>query len=154
MSAVQGWFESVCNCNISKFQQNSTSVTCLDNTTANITTVFQSDDNNTAQAMIDKIYMQGQNHAIVYLQSGWAVCLNADCEWKLDNTTVVDNSTTAMGESDDNNFIPQIVGLVVGILLCFIIGSFLCIFVIVRRMNKKSRLAKEHSYVVFRSTNI
>ena len=147
MSAIQRWFESVCNCDISNFQQHS--VTCLDNTTANITTVFKSDDNNTTQAMIDKIvnYIQGQNHAVVYLQSGWAVCLNADCEWKLDNITVVDNSTTAMGESDDNNFIPQIVGLVVGILLCIVIGSFLCIFLIIRRMNKKSRLVKEQSYV-------
>ena len=142
MSAVQGWFESVCNCDISKFQQHNTSATCLDNTTANITTVFQSDENNTAQAMIAKIvnYIQGQNHAIVYLQSGWAVCLNADC----DNVTVVDNP---MDESDDKNFIAQIVGLIIGILLCFIIGSFLCIFVIIRRMNKKSRLVKEHSYV-------
>ena len=138
MDPIQRWFESVCNCNTSKFQQ--PSVTCLDNMTANITTVFQSDENNTAQAMIDKIvnYMQGQNHDIVYLQSGLAVCINADCEWKLDNIT--DNSTTAVEESDDNNFIPQIVGLVVGILLCVIIGSFLCIFLVVRRMNKQSKL--------------
>ena len=138
VSVIQRWFESVCNCEISKFQQ--PSVTCLDSMTANVTTVFQSDENNTAQAMVDKIvnYMHGQNHDIVYLQSGWTVCLNADCEWKLDNIT--DNSTTAVEESDDdNNFIPQIVGLVVGILLCIIIGSFLCIFFIVRRMNKKSK---------------
>ena len=139
---MQRWFESVCNCNITKFQQHIVS-NCLDNTTVNITTVFQSDENNNAQAIIDAIvnYVEGQNHAVVYLQSGWAVCLNADCEWKLDNITVVNNSTT---ESDDNNFIPQIVGLVVGILLCIIIGSFLCIFLIVRRLNKKSRLVREH----------
>ena len=136
VSVIQRWFESICNCEISKFQP--PSVTCLDSMTANITTVFQSNENNTAQAMIDKIvnYMQGQNHDIAYLQSGWTVCLNADCEWKLDNIT--DNSTTAVEESDDN-LIPQIVGLVVGILLCIIIGSFLCIFFIVRRMNKKSK---------------
>ena len=129
----------MCNC---EFRQHIVS-NCLDNTTANITTVFQSDENNNAQAIIDAIvnYVEGQNHDVVYLQSGWAVCLNADCEWKLDNITVVNNSTT---ESDDNNFIPQIVGLVVGILLCIIIGSFLCIFLIVRRLNKKSRLVREH----------
>ena len=136
VGVIQRWFESICNCEISKFQQ--PNVTCLDSMTANVTTVFQSNENNTAQAMIDKIvnYMQGQNHDIVYLQSGWTVCLNADCEWKLDNIT--DNSTTAVEESDDN-LIPQIVGLVVGILLCIIIGSFLCIFFIVRRMNKESK---------------
>ena len=139
---MQRWFESVCNCDITKFQQHIAS-NCLDNTTANITTVFQSDENNNAQAIIDAIvnYVEGQNHAVVYLQSGWTVCLNANCEWKLDNITVVNNSTT---ESDDNDFIPQIVGLVVGILLCIIIGSFLCIFLIARRMNKKSRLVREH----------
>ena len=142
---MQRWFESVCNCDITKFQQHIVS-NCLDNTTTNITTVFQSDENNNAQAIIDAIvnYVEGQNHAVVYLQSGWAVCLNADCEWKLDNSTVVDNSTTTMDESDDNNSIPQIVGGVVGILLCIIIGSFLCIFLIIRRMNKKSRLVQEH----------
>ena len=70
VDSIQRWFESICNCEISKFQP--PSVTCLDSTTANITTVFQSDENNTAQAIIDKIvnYMHGQNHDVVYLQSG------------------------------------------------------------------------------------
>ena len=146
VDSIQRWFKSICNCEISKFQQQI--VTCLDNTTANITTVFPPDENNTAQAMINKIvnYMHGQNHDIAYLQSGWTVCLNADCEWKLDNIT--DNSTAAVEESDDdNNFIPQIVGLVVGILLCIIIGSFLCIFLVVRRIHKKSRLVNWCSYI-------
>ena len=51
-----------------------------------------------------------------------------------------------MEESDDNNFTPQIVGLVVGLLLCIIIGSFLCIFLVVRRMNKKSKLVSLAMY--------
>ena len=137
MNAIQGFVESVCNCNTNKH-----SVSCLDNTTANITIVFQSHKNYTAQIMIDSIvnYIQGQNHAIVYLQSGWAVCLNTDCKYKLEN---IDNSTTIMDESDYNNFIPQLIGLVVGALLCAIIVSLLCIFLITKRMNNMSRSAMQ-----------
>ena len=131
MNAILGFIKSVCKCDTNKH-----SVVCLDNTTVNITVVFQSHKNYTAQVMIDSVvnYIQGQYHAIVYLHSGWAVCLNADCEYNLDN------STTTMDKSDDN-FIPQIVGLVVGTILCAIIVLLLCIFLMVRRMNNMSRLA-------------
>ena len=142
-SAINGWFKSVCNCNISKLQQQN-DITCLDSTTISITTVFQSNENNTAQAMIDKIvnYIQEQNHSVVYLESDWAICLNASCEWKLD----IDNSTISRDKSDDKNFIPLIVGIVVGIILCAI-GLYLLFFCILRRVHIKSRLVHEHYYV-------
>ena len=134
-STIQTWFIPVCSCDIINLQQSS--VFCLDSTTANITIVLQSYVNNTAQSMIDSVvnYMQGNNPpAVAYLQSGWVVCLNADCEWKLGNTTIMDNSTT---ESDNDESISIVVGLVVGVLLVAIIASLLCIITIHR---KKSRL--------------
>ena len=48
MNAIQGFVKSVCNCNTNK-----QSVICLDNTTANITIVFQSHKNYTAQVAND-----------------------------------------------------------------------------------------------------
>jgi len=135
---IQGWLKSICNCDITL------QITCLDSTTLNITTVFQSDEDNTAKAMIDKIvnYVQEQNHSIVYQEYVWTVCLNADC----DNTTTVDTSTTSIDKSDDENFIPQIVGITVGILLCVFIGLYLCIFFILRKIHINSRLV-QNSYV-------
>ena len=94
--------------------------------------------------MTDKIvnYIQAQNHSVVHLPSGWAICLNADCEWKLDNPNITmdNNSTTTINESGDN-LIPILVGVVVGILLlCVVIALLLCIIATVRRISKKSRL--------------
>ena len=129
MNAIQGFVKSVCNCSTNK-----RSVICLDNTTANITIVFQPHKNYTAQMMIDSIvnYIQVQNH-VVYLQAGWAVCLDAECEY---------NSMTTIDKSDDDNFLPQIVGSVVGTALCVvIIVSLSCIFLIIKRTNNISRLA-------------
>ena len=94
---------------------------------------MQSYDDYTAQMMVDMIvnYIQGQNHSVVYHQSGWVICLSTDCERQLD-------TTTTMSESDDN-FITLIVGLVVGIsLLCAFITLLLCIIMTVRRINIKS----------------
>ena len=129
----------MCSCDIVNFQQ--PSVACLDSTTANITIVLQSSyENLTAQSMIDSVvnYMLGLDHpAVVYLQSGWIVCLHADCEWKLDNITMVDNSTT---ESDNDESISLVVGLVVGVLLAAIIVALVCIITIHR---KKSRLVQK-----------
>ena len=132
----------MCSCDIINIQQ--FSVTCLDNTTANITIVFQSYENNTAQSMNDSVvnYMLGRDHpAVVYLQSGWVVCLNVNCEWRFDTTsvTMVDNPTTTIDESDNDKLIPLVVGLVVGLLLVVAI-SLLCIIVICR---KKSRLVQK-----------
>ena len=64
--------------------------------------------------MIDSIvnYIQAQNH-VVYLQAGWTVCLDAECEY---------NSMTTIDKSDDDNFLPQIVGSVVGTVLCIVIS--------------------------------
>ena len=104
--------------------------------------MLQSYDNNTVQSMIDSVvnYMLGLDHpAVVYLQSGWVVCLNADCEWRLDNISVVDNSTTTTDESDTDKSMPLVVGLVVGLLLVVAIASLLCIIVIYK---KKSRLVQ------------
>ena len=141
-STIQTWFVLVCSCDIINIQQSS--VTCLDSTAANITIMLQSYENNTAQSMIDSVvnYMLGRDHpAVVYLQSGWVVCLNMDCEWQLDTTsvTMVDNPTTTTDESDNDKSIPLAVGLVVGLLLVIAI-SLLCIIVICR---KKSRLAQK-----------
>ena len=122
----------MCKCD---FQQ--CIVTCFDNTTANVTFVFQSYENYTAQMLIDLIvhYMQRENHSVVYLRSGWAICLNTECEWKLDNTiTVVNNSTTGVNEPE---FMPLIVGATVGVLsLCLVIIPLLCFIAIVKRINK------------------
>jgi len=131
LSSIQRWFGTVCNCDINNSQTHS--VTCLDDTTANITTMVQSYKNYTAQIIIDLIanYMQEQTHSVVYLQSGWVICLNPDCEWKFDNTSVT-NVTP-----DNDNFMPLVVGLAVGtLLLCTVMTSLLCIIVIVRRINK------------------
>ena len=136
MNAIQGFVKSVCNCNTNKH-----SVICLDSTTAKITIVFQSHKNYTAQIMIDSIvnYIQSQNHAIVYLQAGWAVCLDAGCEY---------NSTAATVEKSDDNFIPQIIGLAVGTAVCaVIIVSLLCIWLIVTRMNSISRLVSSSVHI-------
>ena len=95
--------------------------------------------------MIDSVvnYMQGLDHpAVVYLQSGWVVCLNVDCEWRFDNTsvTMVDYPTTTTDESTDNdNSIALVVGFVVGLLLVVAIASLLCFIVAYR---KKSRLVQ------------
>ena len=134
-SAINGWFKSVCNCNISKLQHQN-DITCLDSTTINITTVFQSDEDNTAQAMIDKMtsYIQEQNYSVVFLESDWAICLNATCEWKLG----LDNSTISDKYTDDKNLIPLIVGIIVGIILCAI-GLYLLFFCILRKIHIKSR---------------
>ena len=124
-STIQTWFLPVCSCDIINFQQ--FNVTCLDSTTANITIVLESYDNNTAQSMIDSVvnYTLGLDPlAVVYLQSGWVVCLNVDCEWR-SSITRVDNSTT-----DNDKSIPLVVGLVVGLLLVAIIVALLCIIVI------------------------
>lgn len=132
MNVVQGFVKFVCNCNTNKH-----SVICLDNTTVNITIVFQSQKNYTAQIMSDSIvhYIQAQDH-VVYLQAGWAVCLDPECEY---------NSTTTIDKSDDDNFIPQTVGLVVGTVLCVvIITSLSCICLIVKRTNSISRLASSY----------
>ena len=100
--------------------------------------MFQSNENNTAQMLINVIeyYMQRVDQSVVYLQSGLAICLSADCEWKLDNNniTVVNNSTTGVNEPD---FMPVIVGAIVGVLsLCLVIITLLCFIAIVKRMNK------------------
>ena len=90
--------------------------------------------------MVDSVvnYMLELDHpAVVYLQSGWVVCLHADCEWKLGNVTVMDNSTT---ESDNDESISLVVGLVVGVLLVAIIVALLCGIIIHR---KKSRLVQK-----------
>ena len=118
-------------------------MTCLDNTTANVVIVLQSYGNNTAQSMIDSVvnYMLGLDHpAVFYLQSGWVVCLNMDCEWKLDNITMVDSPTTTTDESDNDKSIPLVVGFAIGLLLVVAIASLLCIIVICR---KKSRLVQK-----------
>ena len=133
-SAIQSWLKSVCNCDIS--QQHS--IICFDNTTANITIVFQSHGNYTAQAMIDLVvnYIQRQNHSVVHLQSGLTVCLNTDCEWKLDNPNITmgNDSTPAVDESD--NFLPLIVGLITGILFVAVVASLLCIIAMFRKIHK------------------
>lgn len=128
----------MCSCGNINFQQ--PSVTCLDSTTANVTIVLQSYENVSAQSMVDSVvnYMLELDHpAVVYLQSGWVVCLHADCEWKLGNVTVMDNSTT---ESDNDESISLVVGLVVGVLLVAIIVALLCGIIIHR---KKSRLVQK-----------
>ena len=119
----------MCSCD---FQQ--CIVSCFDNTTANVTFVFQSNDNYTVQMLIDLMvqYMQRENHSVVYLQSGWAICLSTECEWKLDNTTTAVNNST--GEPD---FMPLIVGATVGVLsLCLVIIPLLCFIAIAKRINK------------------
>ena len=132
VSAVKTWLRSICSCD---FQYHS--VTCYDNTTTNITFMFQYNENNTAQMLIDLIvyYMQRADQSVVYLQSGLAICLSADCEWKLDNNiTVVNISTTGVNDPD---FMPVIVGAIVGVLsLCLVIIPLLCFIAIVKRMNK------------------
>jgi len=95
--------------------------------------------NYTAQIIIELIvnYVQEQIHSVVYLQSGWVICLNPDCEWKFDNTSVTNVNT------DDGNSTSLIVGLAVGtLLLCATIASILCIIKIIK---KKSRF--EHLYL-------
>ena len=71
--------------------------------------------------------------AVVYLQSGWVVCLNVDCEWRFDGTSItrVDNSTTTTDESDNGKSIPLVVGLAVGLILVAIIVVLLCVIVII-----------------------
>ena len=90
--------------------------------------------------MIDSVvnYMLGNDPpALVYLQPGWVVCLYADCKWKLGNIIMVDNSTI---ESDNDESISLVVGLVVGVLLVAIVVALLCIITILR---KKSRLVQK-----------
>jgi len=78
--------------------------------------VFQSDEDNTAQAMIDKIMkdIQEQNHFVVYMEYEWVVCLDSDCKWKH-----VSNNypTTAVKEPSNIDLIIQLVGITVGTLL-------------------------------------
>ena len=98
--------------------------------------MLQSYENNTVQSMNDSVvnYMLGLDHpAVVYLQSGWVVCLNVNCEWRFDTTsvTMVDNPTTTTDESDNDKSISLVVGLVVGLLLVSIIAVLLCIIVII-----------------------
>ena len=124
----------MCSCD---FQQHS--ATCYDNTTTNITFALQSNENYTAQMLIDLIvdYMQREDHSAVYLQSGLAICLNTDCKWQLDdniNITVMNNSTTSMNDPD---FMPVIVGAIVGFLsLCLFIVLLLCFIAVVKRIRK------------------
>ena len=131
-SAIQGWFKSICSCDI-KLQQ----LNCLDSTTVSIITVFQSDEDNTAQAMIDKIvnYIQEQNYSVVYLDYEWGVCLDSDCKWKHVSNN---NSTTAVEEPNKNDFILKLVGLTVGAVLCVVVASLLCIFIIIGKMCRYS----------------
>ena len=132
----------MCSCD---FQQ--CIVSCFDNTTASVTFVFQSNDNYTAQMLIDLMvqYMQRENHSVVYLQSGWAICLSTECEWKLDNTTTAVNNST--GEPD---FMPLIVGATVGVLsLCLVIIPLLCFIAIAKRINKNKYVCKNKCYTDF-----
>ena len=89
--------------------------------------------------LIDLIvdYMQREHHSAVYLQSGLVICLNTECKWILDdniNITVMNNSTTSM---DDSDFMPVIVGAIVGVLsLCLFIVLLLCFIAVVKRIRK------------------
>jgi len=104
--------------------------------------MVQSYKNYTTQIIIELVvnYIQEQIHSVVYLQSGWVICLNPDCEWKFDNTSNINTNTNI--NTDDDNSMSLIISIAVGtLLLCAVmIMSLLCIIVIVRRINKKSRL--------------
>ena len=63
--------------------------------------------NHTAQMMIDLIEenIQERNPSVMYLKSGWVLCLSPDCEWE--------PVTNNMLESSDSHSVPLTVGLVV-----------------------------------------
>ncbi|XP_065898899.1 uncharacterized protein [Dysidea avara] len=125
-SEIEGLLGSVCNCNFQLLAP-----TCLNNSTASITAVIKPNGNHTAQMMIDLIEenIQERNPSVMYLKSGWVLCLSPDCEWE--------PVTNNMLESSDSHSVPLTVGLVVGI-PCALIVILLCIIVIIWIVHKRS----------------
>ena len=105
--------------------------TCLDNSTASINAIVESNENYTAQMMIDMIEenIQEKHPLMMHLKSGWVLCLSPDCEWKSVNDT-------ALKVSSDSHPLPLIVGLVVGV-TCVLIVILLCIVVIIWMVHKR-----------------
>ena len=133
-SSIQRWLKSVCNCDTTNFRQHN--ITCINNTIANVTIVVQSYENYTTEIMINLIvdYIQKHN-SVVYLHSGWVICLNADCQWKFN----INNNSNIHTVMDDSKSMPLIIGLVVGTVF-IVIASLICFIVLLKKMNERSRL--------------
>ena len=80
--------------------------------------------------------------------AGLAICLNPDCKLMFDNTStrVIDNASTNVDETNDENSIPLIIGLVVGA-LCGITILLLIIITFTWVVYKKYRDIYNYIYV-------
>jgi len=116
----------VCHCNFQLLAP-----TCLDNSTASVNGMFKSNGSYTAQMMIDLIEdnVQETRSSVIYLTSGWVLCLSPDCEWE-----PVNNNT--LKESRDSHSVSLIVGLVIGV-TCAIVVLLLCIIIVIWLVYKR-----------------
>ena len=91
----------------------------------------ESNGNYTTQMMIDLIEdnIQERDPSVMYLKSGWVLCLSPDCEWE-----PVNNNT--LKEASDSHSVPLTVGLVVGI-PCALVVILLCIIVVIWIIHKR-----------------
>ena len=76
---LRQWFGVVCECN-GHNNLYDPELTCVDHTTARITTSVHNDGHRTANMLINLVKSELYNRR-VKLPSGWVVCLSPDCEY-------------------------------------------------------------------------
>ena len=114
---LQEWLRSLCGCDL---QLIDFLPACYDEFTEVImmTVIINHKSDISMNNMIVK-HMNKSGSSVIYVQSaGLTICINPDCKLVFDNTStrVIDNASTNVDETNDENSIPLIIGLVVGVL--------------------------------------